>query len=202
MHRRLSIGFFILSLVFLLPGLTLPMMTLSASASKSEMLDLAVNTLFGADGGGTMISRLADTIISQMNVTGSVEMFEKTRSIIGTMEALISSGNYLVGLLIGLFAVVIPTTKLLLIMGAALMGTVAKRNRLQKASSLISKWSMTDVFVMAILVGYLAANATEDSNDPIQMNAELGIGFYFFTAYCLTSIISAQLMDTHDQNRY
>jgi uncharacterized paraquat-inducible protein A len=52
----------------------------------------------------------------------------------------------------------------------------------------IGKWSMADVFVVAILVAYFA-NSGEDLTD-----AEVQVGLLFFVAYVLLSLLGAQLI--------
>jgi len=195
MHNKLWIGFLILSIIFLIPGLNLPMLTLTATVDKAEMMDLAVNSLFAPESSNSLAAQLAKSMLQQIHIEGTVKIFDKTRSILGTMEDLISSGNVFIGLLIGLFAVIVPLSKLLLLASAALFRHPERKDLLRKISALISKWSMSDVFVMAIIVGYLAANATKSGVDAVQMGAELGPGFYFFAGYCLFSILSSQLLE-------
>ena len=51
----------------------------------------------------------------------------------------------------------------------------------------VGKWSMADVFVVAVLVAFLAAG--KDA----YRSAHLGPGLYAFAAYCLLSMLAAQL---------
>ena len=93
-----------------------------------------------------------------------------------------------------LFSVVIPVSKI----GMQLVGTfttnTALRGRLFGVSGAISKWSMADVFVVAIVVSYLAANASKDFEELVRLKGEFEIGFYFFLGYCLFSVASSQLI--------
>ena len=59
---------------------------------------------------------------------------------------------------------------------------------------------MADVFVVAILIAYLAAQAsTVPTTGPeaapalLAFRAQFGAGFYWFTAYCLFSLASQQI---------
>ena len=52
----------------------------------------------------------------------------------------------------------------------------------------ISKWAMADVFVVGVYIAYLSAKATD------ALDAQLHEGFYYFTAYCLISLLSVQVM--------
>ncbi len=194
MHQKTSFILFILALVLLIPGLTQPMLTLQATVNKKEMLDLAAESLFPGGANISLIAQFAYAMIEDRQVEGSIEIFNKTRSVLGTIDDLITSGHYFVGFLIGLFAVVIPVIKVLLTGFAALVRNQITRDSIQYLAEIISKWSMSDVFVMAIIVGYMAANADDNPADAVQMSAELGPGFYYFAAYCLTSILSAQVL--------
>jgi uncharacterized paraquat-inducible protein A len=59
----------------------------------------------------------------------------------------------------------------------------------------IAKWSMADVFVVAILIAYLAAiasQATPGTTALVAFQAHFGIGFYFFAAYCIFALATQQ----------
>jgi uncharacterized paraquat-inducible protein A len=63
----------------------------------------------------------------------------------------------------------------------------------------IAKWSMADVFVVALFIAYLAAQASAtpttgpNAAPPlIAFTARFGPGFYWFAAYCLFSLASQQ----------
>ena len=53
---------------------------------------------------------------------------------------------------------------------------------------------MVDVFVIALIVAYLAGNAQGEKGELIIMHAEFGPGFWFFTGYCLFSIAASSLI--------
>ena len=117
-----------------------------------------------------------------------VELFNDSRSIIGTIEGLHESGNDFVAGLILLFSVVVPFIKGgMLALAMALRGGVL-RYRLFAFVKAISKWAMNDVFVVGIYVAYMSAKATDN------LDATIEPGFYWFTAYCLLSLIALQVM--------
>ena len=92
--------------------------------------------------------------------------------------------------------VIIPFLKLLMQLLSVLLPAKIKLTRLlNTAASKLSKWSMTDVFVIALIVSYLAGNADGQMGDMLKMKAELGIGFWFFTAYCIVAIASSQFVE-------
>ena len=186
---------FILSIAFLIPGVTLPLLTIQATIDKQEMLSMVMKAMFPPDQSNNFVQNMLRSVLQQINLEGSVEVFESTRSLIKTMTELISHDHIVVGLLIGVFGLIIPLFKIILILLSVLVYSSDKKNYLLKVSGLLGKWSMSDVFVMAIIVAFLAINANEQSIKAIQMNAELGSGFYFFAIYCLLAIAAGQLLE-------
>jgi uncharacterized paraquat-inducible protein A len=75
----------------------------------------------------------------------------------------------------------------------------ARRLRTLAFVEAIAKWSMADVFVVALFIAYLAAQASAtpttgpNAAPPlIAFTARFGPGFYWFAAYCLFSLASQQ----------
>ena len=117
------------------------------------------------------------------------QVFAETRSILQTVKDLHESGNDLVAGMILFFSVLVPFIKAVLLGVVGLLRpTVALRYRLFAFVRGISKWAMADVFVVGVYIAYLSAKATD------ALDAELHEGFYFFTAYCLISLLSVQVM--------
>ncbi len=115
-------------------------------------------------------------------------MFEYNRSIMQTIGNLMESNNYVVALLILFFSVLVPFIKGLLLLRVAGLKDQSKRRKLYNFIKNISKWAMADVFVAGIFIAFLAAKATKN------MNAAIEPGFYFFTCYCLLSILALQFL--------
>lgn len=209
MKNFFAVILFILSICFLIPGITQPLMTIKATINKQQVFDMATNALVEQTKGNIFIENILNSVVSQFKFEGSVEVFESTRSLVETMEQLISDGHVIVGVLIGIFGVVIPCIKIFLtLLSMTLQGKHAKY-KLLLTSSFLSKWSMSDVYVMAILVAFFSINANEHAINTVQMNAELGIGFYYFAAYCLLAIMAGQLFQNQEskvnrkkKNRY
>ena len=125
------------------------------------------------------------TIKASINMFGlKSTIFEETRSIWQTVLSLKEAGYAEVGFMVVTFSIIIPVTKGLLIIWTWLSPA---RWRWQLIS-VISKWSMADVFVVAILVAFFTAKATAD------LQSALHDGFYWFLAYCFLSIISGQCL--------
>ncbi len=195
MQRKLPIFLFILSIIFLIPGISQPLMTIKATVNKQEMLNLTSKALFPENQSHNFVQNMIHSVVNQLRVEGTVEVFESTRSLLETMQELIINGHVVVGLLIGLFGVIIPLIKIILILSSFFLNSQENKRRTLVISNLLSKWSMSDVFVMAIFVAFLAINANEKSMEPVQMHAEMGWGFYFFSSYCLLAIAANQLLE-------
>ena len=76
----------------------------------------------------------------------------------------------------------------------------ARRLRALGFVASIAKWSMADVFVVALFIAYLAAKATQSSGDPaapplVAFDARFGSGFYWFAAYA--SCLFARVARVH-----
>ncbi len=194
MKKHFPTFLYIFSIAFLIPGITQPLMTIKATVNKQKMFDMTAESLVSQFQGNNVIQNIMQSTLQQFNIEGTVKVFESTRSLLETMQELISHNHPIVGLLIGLFGVVIPLVKIILTLVSLLSDSEETRHRLLNLSSLLSKWSMSDVFVIAIMVGFLAVNANEHAINSVQMNAELGSGFYFFATYCLIAIAASQLL--------
>jgi len=194
MKKYLPVILFVLSILFLIPGITLPLMTIEATVNNQEMLNLAAKSLLPSQQNGNFLQSMLQSVVQQAQVEGSTKVFESTRSLLATMRELIFHDHVIVGLLIGLFALIIPVIKISLSLSTIFLDS-SKRIQLLKISSLLGKWSMSDVFVMAIIVAFFTINANEQSINAVQMKAELRQGFYYFVIYCLLAIAAGQLLE-------
>jgi len=101
--------------------------------------------------------------------------------------------------LIATFSLVIPLFKLLLQLVTLPVRQPATRRGMERVTRAVSKWSMADVFVMALIVAYLAGSASGQMGDLLTMDARLEEGFWFFLAYCLFSVVSTYLSFSNEQ---
>ena len=194
MTKYLPVCLFIFSIICLVPGLTEPLITIEATVDKQDMVALAAQAIAPPQQTDNFLQNMLHSVIAQLQVQGNVLVFSSTRSLLGTMHELIAHGHQFVGILIGLFGVVIPLIKIMLTTLSVFLPVQKSKTALLNISSVLGKWSMSDVFVMALMVAFLAINANEGSINTVQMSAELGRGFYFFAAYCLLAIAAGQLM--------
>lgn len=175
--KHLGFIFNLLSIAFFIPGIILPMfsfkMTIQAQVNQS-------------------------TISSQF--------IDKELSLLATIEELWQDDRFLVACMIFAFSVAIPVIKSLLLSLAYYKKHQPIEEKIYTWVGSISKWSMADVFVVAIFLAVLSTNHAETTVPhqlslfgfplPIIMSSEtlsfVGNGFYFFTAYCLLSLLAAQ----------
>ncbi|NOQ15263.1 MAG: hypothetical protein GQ583_12405 [Methyloprofundus sp.] len=200
MKKYLSTFLFILSIAFLIPGIVQPFMTITADISKQKLFDTATKEFLPPiQQSNNFMQSMLQSVLREVNFEGSITAFESTRSLMETMNELISHEHVAVGLLIGFFGIIIPGIKIILTLIALQVGSGQTRSDLLKMSSLLSKWSMSDVFLMAILVAFFSINANAQAVNTIQMKAVLGPGFYFFATYCLLAIAAGQLMQYQNE---
>jgi uncharacterized paraquat-inducible protein A len=108
--------------------------------------------------------------------------------VLSVIGSLFDSGEALLALLLFGFSVLVPFAKTLLVAGTLFARTHHWSLRGLHLSHAIGKWSMVDVFVVAVLVAFLASNGKGLTN------AEIQIGLYFFAGYGLLSLLATQLM--------
>ena len=191
-----SLAIILVALGLLYPGVTEPVLTLSGTIEKSQLAEMGIDMIAGND--ADQQTRNTLTLISRFmgfdQIEGQLQAYHSTRSIWDTAQELANTGNVLVAVLIVLFSVVIPTFKLSIQAVALLLTNPYWQYLLLRLNAILSKWSMTDVFVMALLVAYMAGSASGKMGDMLTMNASLEVGFYWFLGYCLFSIAASALM--------
>ncbi len=127
-------------------------------------------------------------VATSLPIVGEIEIYNQTQSIWSGIVSLYNKGYLFVSFLIFLFSVAIPLIKLLSLAIILLFENTRLSQGLHQFVLLIGKWSMADVFVVGIFIAFLAGEANPN------MHASLHEGFYWFLAYCLTSILCGQLL--------
>jgi len=131
---------------------------------------------------------LSINVGAKLPIVGTIELHNSKQSIMKTIRTLYKNNNTLVAVLILLFSVIIPVLKALMLLTVLFLKKLKGRQLLHKFVTVISKWSMADVFVVGVFLAFLATR----SDDSI--NARLHDGFYYFLAYCIISIFASQLI--------
>ena len=212
----------IVSMGLLIPGIFLPVLTIrgvltrdgiakaaptllerglsdETIATLQAMINPTVLTLLqltGSDLRKTIIEQLGPRITEALQKNGAeVEVYSETRSIISAVRRLYEVGSPVPAMLILLFSVIVPFGKAALVGAAMFVGDPARRGRILRFVEAIAKWSMADVFVVAVLIAFLAVQAsttTGGSAGLVAFRALFGPGFYWFAAYCVFSLASQQ----------
>ncbi|ATC93138.1 paraquat-inducible protein A [Pseudoalteromonas tunicata] len=186
-----SLFMIVLALVLLIPGITLPVLTLEGHIEKSQLAQAGIEML--AEDGNSRSRGMLQMVSGMLGLDqleGQVLVYQKTRSIWGTVNELKANNNLLVACLVALFAVIVPVIKLLSQLLYSLLHPCKFKRLVGRFTQLVSKWSMADVFVIALIVTYLAGNADGQMGELLIMKAELGAGFWYFVGYCLCAILS------------
>ncbi|MFT6274592.1 MAG: hypothetical protein ACJAZ0_000681 [Halioglobus sp.] len=191
--KMLTVILILIALALLYPGVTQPVITLSGTIERSELAELGIDMIAGE--GADSQTRQMLTMVSSMlgfdKIEGQLEAYRSTRSMWGTVEELARTGNIAVAILIVFFSLVIPVFKLIVQALSVLVRSANLRRQLLWVNGSLSKWSMADVFVMALLIAFMAGRASEQVGDLLTMDAQLESGFYYFLAYCLFSIAAS-----------
>ena len=225
-NRPLALALVAVSMALLIPGLFLPVLTIRGVLTREgvakvapmmlekgltdetiavlkAMMNPSIIGFIQATGGDVrkiVIDKLGPQISASLEKNvAEVEVYEQTRSIIGAVRRLYQVGSPIPATLILLFSVIVPFGKAALVVGALFMSSPRSRYVTLRFVETIAKWSMADVFVVAILIAYLAAQAsTTPTSGPdaapalLAFTARFGAGFYWFAAYCLFSLASQQ----------
>lgn len=199
-RKPLGLAVLLLAYVLLIPGLMQPMLTVTGTVEKSKLVELGKQFIKETPTKLGLMGDMANMLLNNLEVEGTVPAFNKTRSILGTVKDLLDSGNKLVAIMIVLFSVIIPAIKGLLTLATLTPFTGRYRSKMQWLSSHMSKWSMADVFVIAIFIALLAAKGIREDTGLVSFDATLGIGFYYFLGYCLLSILSAHILYYRNSN--
>lgn len=197
MRNWLSVISVVVALCLLFPGITKPVLTIEGSIDKSKLAQAGIEML-AEEGDGRTRSMLMmfSNMLGLDKLEGEISAYNKTQSILGTVKELASNNNLFVAALVGLFSIVIPSLKLLLQLLYCCLPLNGFKQKLGLVICALSKWSMVDVFVIALIVTYLAGNVHGKSGELLVMNAQFGEGFWYFSAYCIFAIIASNLIKT------
>lgn len=168
----------LIAIALFIPGILLPMFSLNMAMTAK---------LSGA--------KLTNTLI------------DKNLSLLQTIQELWHDDRLLVASLIFAFSICIPVIKFMLVSFAYAKKHSKLETYIYRFISQIGKWSMTDVFVVAIFLAVLSTNHAETATQqPLTLFgfkldlivssetlSALGPGFYYFTGYCLLSLLGTAI---------
>ena len=200
-HRnKLAFALSLISFLFFFPGIYLSMLTVSTKGSINAEIP-------HVDKGFLGIPKVEGK--DQKHI--SLNIFDTSRSTLKIVHDLWNRNNMFVASMIFLFSVIVPLIKETLIVFIFFNRNKQTRKKVYVFMEAIGKWSMCDVFIVAILLTYLSTGATQSENmkhvsmmgyqvnvDVLTgMHAQLQIGFWCFLTYCLLSLIALQLYEPY-----
>ncbi len=139
---------------------------------------------------------LAIVAYQDVPVLGQTVFQFESKSIASALLKLYDGGQLMIALVIFLFTMVVPVLKTILkgvLLSSSNLHFSQKTTRILRA---IGKWSMLDVFVIAILVTYFSTKSGGATD------ATLQIGVYFFTAYVVASMVLTTLINGHTNDKH
>ena len=219
-RRWLALLGLAISIGLLMPGLIAPVITIRGNLEPEGLASLApqlleqgisdktidslkpllkpgILTMLGIDEKGLkkmIVDKIAGDAVTQLKTAPRIEVYQQTRSILSSVQHLYEVGSPTAATLILLFSVIVPLAKASLVMWALFHRDPALRRRTLHFVELIAKWSMADVFAVALFIAYLAAQASQTPAGPdvppaiVTFTATFGTGFYWFAGYCLFSL--------------
>lgn len=124
----------------------------------------------------------------ELPVIGETVLQFQSKGIISSITSLIEHGNLWIAILLLIFSVVVPIAKTLTVF----LTLFARSHHISikglHLSKNMGKWSMADVFVIAIIVVYFS------SDQEVLTKAEIQSGLWFFASYVIMSLIGTQLV--------
>lgn len=154
----------------------------------SQLSDEELSQMIGRIAGGVMRGQIEG---AKAQIDGAT-VYVQTQTIVVTIRYLFENGGYLAGTLLLIFSIGVPVGKIILF-AIALHASAKRRHALLNLINVIGKWSMADVFVVAIYTAYLGARSSVGVGQPVHFETEYGPGFYWFTAYCVVSLAAQQV---------
>ncbi len=133
-------------------------------------------------------------IHKSVNYLGDIILSFESKTIFATIIHLYRDGNYPVAIAILLFSIIVPLVKTLSMIAVVLWKRFHIAAKLVNFFKHLGKWSMLDVFVVALLLVYLSAGSSENSYSQIES------GLYIFLIYVIFSIITSIVVEDVIQN--
>lgn len=134
---------------------------------------------------GILAPILTIEVFKDLPVVGYTIFKYESKSIWATIVTLWNIDRYFIAVMVGLFSVLVPIVKTL----AVFVSLFYKKSL--KIINFIGKWSMADVFIVALLLANLTLNTDEYTD------AKMQIALYFFAMYVIFSIIGSYVAHEH-----
>lgn len=172
----------ITALTCLFTGLLAPMLEIAAF-QRDLSIPIQVKTGF-----------LSLELDYTQNFPGEMYFYYQSKSVVELIILLFRQNNLVVGVSILLFSVFIPIVKNSLGLLALIRERLPESRVLRWFLLRSGKWSMADVFVVAIFLGFLAFNNMQTG---VQTESNILSGLYFFLGYALLAIWASVRLDRY-----
>ena len=172
--REYTLYFMLLLAVLLLSFFLVSLRAFTIFGSLAAMIALVF---------GLIAPILMVTIHQEVEYLGDIVLSFESKGVIGSIAKLFEGGDVVVALVILLFSVITPVLKVFSLLFVSLFVESDFAHGIVKFFKMIGKWSMVDVFVVAVFLVYLTANKGDVSR------AEVEVGLYFFLAYVIVSML-------------
>lgn len=197
-YDLLVLGFILAALVCLPVGLGAPMLEIGAFERNLNLGEIPISA--------KVMGFNVNVEVAQ-SFPGDIYFYYQSKSVLELIGLLFQQQNWVVGLSILLFSVLFPLAKI----GATFLMILSRRRSLRGTDDHINrgdaegderisnswllffvekagKWSMADVFVVAVFLAFLAFSNMQVG---INTDSRVLVGLYFFLAYCLLSLLSS-----------
>lgn len=128
------------------------------------------------------------TAYQDIPMLGNTIFQYESKSIISALQNIFQSEKYFIASIILLVTVITPIIKSILLVLISYKDKFHWSQKSKKFLTHVGKWSMLDVFVVAIIVTFFSMNAKG------QTDASLQIGIYYFSLYVVLSMICTYLV--------
>ncbi|MEI6894679.1 MAG: paraquat-inducible protein A [Colwellia sp.] len=174
LKKHLGFALNLIAILLFIPGILLPMFSLTMEMTAQ---------------------------VSASSISSS--LVNKQLSLIATVEELWQGERLLVAALIFLFSICIPIVKTALVTLSYYKKNSLLETKLLNFVAKIGKWSMADVFVVAVFLAILSTTHAQTADQQqfalfgfkvnLLISSEtisaVGAGFYYFAGYCLLSLL-------------
>ncbi|MBL4661770.1 MAG: paraquat-inducible protein A [Alcanivoracaceae bacterium] len=128
------------------------------------------------------------TAYQDIPLLGNTIFQYESKSIITALYKIFDKQQYVIAAIILLFTIITPIIKTIILLSISFREKLHLSTKSITMLSSIGKWSMLDVFVVAIVVTYFSMKSAG------QTDANLQIGVYFFSIYVILSMICTYIV--------
>lgn len=188
-YTILVIGLITSALACLPAGLFSPMLEIGASEHNLNFGEIPISA--------KILGMNVQVEVSQ-RFQGDVYFFYQSKSVIELIQLLFQQNNWVVGISILLFSILFPFAKIIATYLTVLHPKALQHKALGFFIEKSGKWSMADVFVVAVFLAFLAFSNMQVG---IRTESKVLVGLYFFLGYCLLSLGASSFLAAAKRER-